>query len=503
MKVIPFRLRFNLRTKLTLLIISLVIMLIVVTGILITMQEKKTLEGEIYKRGLALANDLASFAARPLLSNDLATLRRFVNHTMTEDYVLYVFILDPRGKVVMHSDLGEIGKIYHQDLALKAINSEESGCIHNPARECNIYAPINVAEARLGTVIMGYSYAGVKQEIAKARRQIVSIGLITITIGGLIAYLLAAFISLPIKKITASMAKVSQGDLTDIPDINRHDEIGVLVKAFNRMAADLKKHRQHLEVLVEARTTELSQANAQLHQEIAERRRAEDEVKRSRQQLRDLASHLEVVREEERIRIAREIHDELGQALTALKMDVHWLGSRLPGHQELLLEKISSMSKLINTTVQAVRRISTELRPGLLDDFGLSAAIEWQANEFCRRAGINCDLSSEPEEIILDQARSTALFRIFQETLTNIARHAEATEVVVNLTRDTFAVELEVRDNGKGITAAQINAGTSFGLMGIRERVLKLDGDLRISGAPEKGTRVHVTLPLGPDGKPV
>ena len=393
MQVLPNWLQFSIRAKLTLLIEALVIMLVVVTGIITTMREKETLEGEIYKRGLALANDLAKFSASPVLSNDLATLRRFVNHTMTQDYVRYVLILDPHGRVIMHSDLSEVGKVYRDKLTLIAINSQESGCSSPNLPEekkiqCNIYAPIQVAEARLGTVLLGYSYMAVEKEITEAQHQIFYIALGTITIGGVIAYLLATFISLPIKKITDRMEKVSKGDLDTVLDIKRNDEIGNLVYSFNQMAADLGKHRKHLEVLVEARTAELTKANEQLHQEIRERRRAEEELKQSQEQLRDLASHLQFIREEERTQIAREIHDELGQALTAIKMDVHWLGHKLPKDRQLLFDKLKSMSKLIDLTVQTVRRISSELRPKLLDDLGLSAAIEWQANEFRNRAGI-------------------------------------------------------------------------------------------------------------------
>jgi signal transduction histidine kinase len=492
---------FSLRAKLTLWIVGLVVLIVVITGIITTLREKKALESEVRNRGLALADDLAKFSASPLLSQDLATLRRFINNTMKQDYVHYVIILDPCGKVVMHSDLEEVGKFYTDSLSTGAINATKSGCAEvklfkNGEQYCDIVAPITISEARLGTVRLGYSYMAVEKEIVKARQQIVAICLLTILLGSVVAYFLASYIAMPIRTITDAMEQLANDDLKNPLRIARNDEIGTLANSFNKMAEDLGRHRKHLEVLVQARTAELKTANEQLTQEIAERRRTDEELKQSREQLRDLALHLQFVREAERTRIAREIHDELGQALTALKMDTHWLGHRLPDNQKLH-DKITSMSKLINTTVQTVRRISTELRPGLLDDFGLSAAIEWQANEFCRRAGIDCDISSEPEDIVLDQARSTALFRIFQEALTNIARHANATRVEITLIKNPASVEMKVRDNGQGITEGQVAASTSFGLMGIRERVHALGGDLKISGAPGKGTIVHVTLPIG------
>ena len=506
MRAFPHWLHVSLRTKLTLLIEALVIILVVVTGIITTVHEKKTLEGELYKRGLALAQDLARFSVSPLLSNDLATLRRFVKHTLTQDYVLYALILDPRGRVVMHTDLNEVGKVYHDNLAIIAGSSRESGCTSlNPKGnkgQCDIYAPINVSEARLGTVLLGYSYKAVADEIAAARRRILYIGLGTIIIGGIIAYLLATFISLPIKKITARMEKVAGGDLAAIADINRSDEIGSLVNSFNRMAADLGKHRKHLEVLVEARTAALTEANQQLSQEIRERRKAEEEVRQSQGQLRDLASHLQFIREEERIQIAREIHDELGQALTAIKMDIHWLGHKLPNDQQVLLDKLQAMSKLVDLTVQTVRRLSSELRPKLLDDLGLSAAIEWQASEFSNRAGIPCDFRSEPDDIILDKARSTAFFRIFQETLTNIARHAQATEVEIILKKNADNVEMIVRDNGEGITDQAILDPKALGITGMRERAHSLGGNFKIDGVPHRGTTVKVSIPLEEKGVP-
>ena len=500
------RFNFKLQTKLTLLIESLIIIIVVVTGFITTMRERETLENELRKRGVALVNDLAKFSVRPILGNDLATLRRFVNHSINQEYVRYVIVLDPKGKVIMHNDLGEVGKYYNNSLSKLAINSTKSGYAPVPfidkkgERFCNIFAPIIVSEVRIGTVIIGYSCMAAEKEISKAQHQIFLIGLITVIIGGGIAYLLSTFISKPIRKITGAMEKVSDGDLDTVLSIKRNDEIGTLAKSFNNMAEDLGRHRKHLEILVEARTAELSQANEQLHQEISERTRAEAELKRSREQLRDLASHLQFIREEERTQIAREIHDELGQALTALKMDVHWLNHKLPKDQDLLTGKIKSMSRLIDTTVQSVRRISSELRPKLLDDLGLSAAIEWQANEFMDRAGIKCEISSEPEDIILDQARSTAFFRIFQETLTNIARHAQATRVEVFLQEFSEAVELVVRDNGQGIMESQIANAKSLGIIGMRERVYSLGGDLKITGVPNQGTTVAVRIPLGAAG---
>jgi two-component system sensor histidine kinase UhpB len=230
--------------------------------------------------------------------------------------------------------------------------------------------------------------------------------------------------------------------------------------------------------------------------DITERVQAEEELKRSQEELRNLADHLQSVREQERTNIAREIHDDLGQTLTALKMDISWLRKKLPKDQETLLEKTKAMTKLTDMTIKTVKRISTELRPGLLDDLGLVAAIEWQAEEFKNRTGITYKLTIDPEEIILDPDRSTTIFRIFQETLTNIARHAKATRVTITLKEKDDKVALRVRDNGKGITEKQISHPKSFGLMGIRERVHPWEGQVKISGKPGEGTTVVVRIPI-------
>jgi PAS domain S-box-containing protein len=241
----------------------------------------------------------------------------------------------------------------------------------------------------------------------------------------------------------------------------------------------------------------LLRTSSELIGNVLEHKRAEDELKSSREQLRNLTSYLQSVREEERRHIAREIHDELGQTLTALKMDISWLINKLPEGEKPLIEKTKSISKLIDTTIQTSQRILTELRPGLLDDLGLAAAIEWQAEEFQKRIGIKCKATLDPEEFIVDQDRSTAIFRIFQETLTNVARHANATRVRVNLGEKAGKLMLKVKDNGKGITEKQISDPKSFGLIGIQERVHLFGGEFKISGIRDKGTTVTVVIPLG------
>jgi signal transduction histidine kinase/FixJ family two-component response regulator len=234
--------------------------------------------------------------------------------------------------------------------------------------------------------------------------------------------------------------------------------------------------------------------------DITEHKRAEAEVQASREQMRALARHLQAVREEERTLIAREIHDELGGALTGLKIDVSLLTRAVLKIENetvrtSLLAGMDSMIKFTDATIQTVRRIAMELRPGVLDDLGLVAALEWQLKDFEKRNGIRCEFFPPVEDISLDADLSTALFRIFQEALTNVARHAAATEVRVRLRADADSSTLEMEDNGKGIKKEKILSSKSLGLLGMRERAQIFGGRITVTGTPGIGTKVTVEIP--------
>jgi PAS domain S-box-containing protein len=239
-----------------------------------------------------------------------------------------------------------------------------------------------------------------------------------------------------------------------------------------------------------------------IYRDITARKRAEEQLQRSLEQLRALAARLQRVREEERTRVAREIHDELGQALTAIKIDLANLISELPAEQKQPSSRAESILKQVDETILAVRRIATQLRPGILDDAGLAAAIEWAAEEFETRTGTKVRLDLPEGDLDADRERATALFRIFQETLTNVARHANATEVTVRLAREKDDFVLEVRDNGEGVSEDQLAEGGSLGILGMRERALLLGGELTILGAPGSGTTVRVRIPAPPPAPP-
>jgi PAS domain S-box-containing protein len=234
---------------------------------------------------------------------------------------------------------------------------------------------------------------------------------------------------------------------------------------------------------------------AQVFANALARQRLQAERQRSFDQLRALAARLQSVREEERKRVAREIHDQLGQALTAIKLDLSSLVRGLPAGQSTILEKGAPLLRLVDETIESVRRISTELRPGMLDDLGLAATVEWAAEEFASRTGTKCLLDLATEEIAVGSETATAVFRIFQETLTNVARHAKASEVKVRLAEENGDLTLEVCDNGRGIGEDDLARANSLGILGMRERALLLGGTLTITGDPGKGTTVRLRIP--------
>lgn len=230
--------------------------------------------------------------------------------------------------------------------------------------------------------------------------------------------------------------------------------------------------------------------------DITERKKTEEKLKHTSKLLRDLATHLQSVREEERTMIAQEIHDNLGQVLTALKIQLSLLANKLDNNQQSLKVKIKSLSELIDTSVESVQKISSKLRPGILDELGLIAAIEWQAEEFEKMTNIKCSVVLPKEEFALGENKSTAIFRILQEALTNVARHSQATQVSISLLKHQSDISLEIHDNGKGITQDQVKDFKSLGIHGMEERALVFGGQVYIEGIAGKGTIVKVEIPI-------
>jgi PAS domain S-box-containing protein len=258
----------------------------------------------------------------------------------------------------------------------------------------------------------------------------------------------------------------------------------------------LTKANELLELRVEQRTAVLSRVNQELRTEIAEREHAEEQLKGSLEQLRALAARLQSVREEERTSVAREIHDELGQACTAIKMDLALIGRWLAKNQTRLRAKVGSAVELVDNMIVTLRRIGSELRPRTLDDLGLPAALESQAQEFESRTRIHCSVTLPDEPLALDVDTSVAIFRIFQESLTNVARHAHASRVEARLKAENDQIVFQVFDNGRGFDPQEAKARKSLGIVGMQERALILKGGLKIEGVRGAGSTVTLTIPF-------
>ncbi len=241
--------------------------------------------------------------------------------------------------------------------------------------------------------------------------------------------------------------------------------------------------------------TERKRMEAELHRLLHDQQRAEAQVRESRDRLRELSSALQTIREEEKTRIARELHDELGQALTALKMDTAAISSELNHAQDALRKRIESMKQLIDGTVNSVRRISADLRPVMLDNLGLVPTLEWLIKDFSSRTGMRVTLDIPDENLGVGGDAATAIFRIVQEALTNVARHSGAGEVTVEVIHDNGTVVVRVGDNGKGMAAQDAHKARSFGLLGMRERAYVLGGELKVSRAPQGGTLIEAVIP--------
>ena len=229
--------------------------------------------------------------------------------------------------------------------------------------------------------------------------------------------------------------------------------------------------------------------------DFSDRLAAQEKVKKATQQLRELAAHLQNIREEERIEIARDIHDDLGQQLTAVQIALFRLGKQWKPDQALE-KQLQGITDMIAQVITSIRRISTQLRPAVLDDIGLVEAMKWQTDEFEKRYSIpvTAYFSDIPDN--LQQTIAVALFRIYQETLTNIARHAEASHVEIRLTCDHQLLSLEVRDDGKGVDEEVIGSKRTLGLLGMQERALMIGGEFEFSSQPGKGTTIKISIPL-------
>ncbi len=583
------------RGKLTLLIEGIIVMLVVVTGFITTMRELDSLERELRKRGLALTLGLAKVTARPLLNQDLATLRRFITHTKEQDYVLYVYTMDREGKVVMHSDLNEVGKVYRDKEHILALKSKEPGYLRAEISPDNtphydVFAPIEITGFRLGTVWMGYSDLAVEKERSAARQQIFLIGVVTIILGGLAAYLLATFISSPVKKITAATKKVAEGDLVTRLTIERNDEIGVLADSFNKMTENLQKttisknyvdniigsminslivldtdavirrvnkatcdllgydekelvgkdittsilsggiifrdvgfqkllsgkQLDNLEVeyieknggkvpmLLSAGILRNSSGEIEglvvIARDITERKHAEEGRRQSQKELRFLSSQLLTAQERERRRLSVELHDELGQSLMVLKLKVGSIQRLWAGGEPKLKEECDGMLEYINVITENVRRLSRDLSPSLLEDLGLTVAVRKLVKMNVQHSSIDYSLDIVELDDLFSPDDEIMVYRIIQECLTNIEKHAKAKRVEIVIKLIDNEVLLCITDDGRGFDEKEAyNRDPSqkgLGLSAMHERARILGGSLHIWSQKDKGTITTLMIPV-------
>lgn len=301
-------------------------------------------------------------------------------------------------------------------------------------------------------------------------RWLVIAGMLFTAIGSFLAWIMSRNLTRPLKDLTAASSALASGDYSVAVPMERKDEMGKLARAFNAMSGKIRKAHDTLEQKVR-------------------------ETGHMNEQLRDLTAHLQNIREEERIHIAREMHDELGQLLTGFKMDVVSVKRKLPDNLDpAVYKKLDSMEGNTNEAIKFVRRLAAELRPSLLDDLGLIAALEWHSQEFENRFNIRVIFQSQMADLSIPPVIATGIFRIFQESLTNIARHAKAHQVKATLNAVDGILKMEIADDGKGFdTSAQRK---TLGLLGMKERAIMIGGNLNIRSMPERGTTVIITVPV-------
>ena len=346
----------------------------------------------------------------------------------------------------------------------------------------------------IGHLYLAVSLVKLREEIRETRMMILAISLLVFVVGVILIYSLTTVVTFPLTRMVETVRQITEGDLTVRASASSTDEVGELARAFNEMVANLI-----------AAQRELKDINKTLEQRVKDRTGqlalSEDALRHTGEQLRALSAHLQTIREEERAYISREIHDQLGQMLTAMNIDLAVIERQLlkagtPTMVTTVVEKVRYLSGMVESTIQRMRRLALELRPDILDNLGLDEALEWQVKEFQTRTSIRCELSKPPKAIAIDEPRAIALFRMFQESLTNIVRHAHASKVEIRLKEQSGTVILEIRDNGKGIKETDLQGIRSLGIIGMRERAANFGGQVRIAGVPDQGTTVTIEVPL-------
>ena len=382
---------------------------------------------------------LTAFTIHPAIYfQDRAALEEALSGTRRDRDVAYVVVTDAAGRT--------LAAFHPERAALRTRGLSASGDLYA------VSTPIRDGARVLAHLHIGMSLTRLQRDVAQMRIAIGILAALILAAGLVTVLLISDVLTRPLREVAAGAGRIAAGDLSWRVPAGRDDEIGRLATAFNDMAA-----------------------------KVAERDAS----------LRQLSLRLLSIQEQERVRIAREVHDELGQALTAMKIDLQQLGRNHPG----LEQPLGAIARTIDETVELVRRIATDLRPSVLDDLGVTAALELQLRRVRESTGIQTTLVVS-EEPALDMLTGVTLYRIAQEALANVIRHADASEIEVSLAIQDRAAVLEISDNGRGVTPAQIADPNSLGLLGMRERAELLGGSVAITGEPGKGTRLTVRLPV-------
>ena len=308
------------------------------------------------------------------------------------------------------------------------------------------------------------------------QENLVMIGLFILLLGGIMAVFISRSVIKPVLSLTDTVKKFSIGDLSSRAKVYADDELGLLAATFNKMA------------------DEIMQQTTRLKTELSTRKEIEVELEYSREKLSRLSTYLQAAREDERKMIAREIHDELGQALNTLKLRIAMLRDDIPDGDPQPIIKISQINELIDNVITVVKKLITELRPQLLDDLGLSAAIEWYVSEFEKNSGIKCFIFFENEQFSFNPDLNISIFRVIQESLTNVAKHSRATKVDISYYETENSLTFSIIDNGIGIKPENLSGSHSFGIIGMKERIKYWQGDISFTGK-DTGTTITVTIP--------
>ena len=396
---------------------------------------------------------LTAFTIHPALYfQDRAALEEALSGTRSDKDVAYAVVTDGAGRML---------SAFHRERATEAALARRAAG-GGLSRDRSLYEamiPIREGGRVLARLHVGISLARLNAQVAQIRIAIGAWSVFILTAGLIAVAFISNVLTRPLRHVAAGAARIAAGEFGQRVPAGRGDEIGQLAASFNEMAAN-----------------------------VAER---DASLRESREQLRQLSKRLLTIQEQERVRIAREVHDELGQALTAMKIDLQQIARR----HAALEEPLVPVAHKIDQIVDLIRRIASDLRPAILDDLGVSAALEQQLRRLRESSGIKTSLtvSEEPE---LDMLTGATLYRIAREALANVVRHAGASQVEVSLGTRGGAAVLEIRDDGRGITPEEASGPRSLGLLGIRERAELLGGSMTIEGRPGAGTVLTVTLPV-------